>query len=515
MDLASSQIKLRWAEIHGYDSENLQEVCCAAAMNGKTFPEYIIICYQDRGMGAMTKTTRSESDSIGSLQVPINAYYGVQTLRGYQNFQITGHRVDLHFIYNVVRVKKAAAFVNRRTKQISDEMGRVIVSACDEILSGKFDDAFITDCIQGGAGTTINMNVNEVIANRATELLGGKKGEYLCHPNDHVNCSQSTNDVIPTAGKLTTIEYSLMLQQELNRLIKLLKAKAVEFNDILKMGRTQMEDAVPIRLGQEFHAYASALLRCQMRILENCGEMYMVNLGGTAIGTAVNVKRAYLDQIILELSSVTGYPLHHAADLIDSTQNLDCFVSFSGALKALAITLSKICNDFRLMSSGPRTGFEEIILPAKQNGSSIMPGKINPVIPEVVSQVAFSIVGNDMTITMAAEGGQLELNAFEPVIFSKLFDSLTSLSNAMKTLNENCIAGITANKERCEALLMNSVGIVTALCPYIGYKLSAEIAKEALARQISIRTLILEKQIMPEEKLDKILNPFAMTEPMD
>ena len=456
---------------------------------------------------------RTESDSIGSLDIPAEAYYGVQTYRGYQNFHITGIPLNPRFIKNIVKIKKAAAITNAKAGLIPKATGEAIVQACEEAIEGKLDRWFITDSIQGGAGTTANMNVNEVIANRATELLGGKKGEYLCHPNDHVNRSQSTNDVIPTAGRLTVLDYATELEANVSELTAALDRKAVEFNDIVKMGRTQLEDAVPIRLGQEFAAYSSGIRRCMKLLNEAVQEMYSVNLGGTAIGTAVNVKKQYLDEIVPTLSSVTGYDLLRAENLIDATQNLDGFVFVSGALKTLAVSLSKMCNDLRLLSSGPKTGFEEIILPAKQNGSSIMPGKVNPVIPEVVSQVAFAVIGNDTTITLAAEAGQRERNAFEPVIFYKLFESLVCLKNAVKTLTENCIDGIRSNRARCEELLDESVGTVTALCPYLGYKQSAELAKEALKKNRKIKDLVREKHLLDDELLEQILNPFAMTEP--
>ena len=457
--------------------------------------------------------TRLESDSIGSLEVPEKAYYGVQTLRGHNNFNITGHGSDIHFIKNIVRIKKAAAIVNRNCKSIDATKADAIIKACDEILENKFLDEFITDAIQGGAGTTFNMNVNEVIANRATEILGGKRGEYICHPNDHVNCAQSTNDVIPTAGKLTVLELSKPLFESIDELISALLQKSVEFDSIIKMGRTQLEDAVPIRLGQEFSAYASAIVRAKERLESSLTEMQILNLGGTAIGTAINVKREYLKNIVPKLSEITGYNLKRAENLIDATQNVDSFSAVSGSLKALAISLSKMSNDLRLLSSGPKTGIGEINLPAMQNGSSIMPGKVNPVIPEVVSQVAFVVMGNDVTIALAAEAGQLELNAFEPVIFYKLFESMVCITNAIKTLTDNCITGIVANAENCEDLLKQSVGIVTAICPYIGYKKAAEIAKEALKKNMSVKDLILKKGLMDENLLNKALDPLKMTEP--
>ncbi len=454
---------------------------------------------------------RKESDSIGTLDIPASAYYGVQSLRGAQNFNISGNLMNIEFIYNIVKIKKAASIANKSANNLDSSISNAIILACDEILQGKFDKEFITDAIQGGAGTSVNMNVNEVIANRATELLGGKLGEYICHPNDHVNKSQSTNDVVPTAGKLTILDLSNQLFNELDNLIESLDQKSCEFHDVIKMGRTQLEDAVPIRLGQEFSAYSSAIKRCYRLIIKALTEIYSVNIGGTAIGTSINANKNYLSNITNELSAITGYNLVQATDLIDSTQNLDCFVYVSGALKTCAITLSKMCNDLRLMASGPKTGISEIILPAMQNGSSIMPGKVNPVIPEVVSQVAFAVIGNDVSISMAAEAGQLELNAFEPVIFYKLFESIICLKNAVNTLTENCIKGIKANKNKCSELLNNSLGIVTALCPYIGYKKSAEIAKEALKSNLTIKEVVLKQNLLSEEQLNNILDPSHMT----
>ncbi len=459
----------------------------------------------------MKGKTRTESDSVGSLQVPFDAYYGVQTLRGYENFHITGTCVNSKFIKNIIKIKKVAAKLNGEHGQIPKNVSQAITTACDEVLLGGFQEEFITDAIQGGAGTSVNMNVNEVLANRATELIGGKKGEYLCHPNDHVNCSQSTNDVIPSAGKMTVLELADGLLAALEDLLVALGDKAKEFDGVLKMGRTQLEDAVPIRLGQEFAAYAAVLKRDYKRIENATREMRVLNLGGSAIGTSVNVSKEYLSEIAAELSKECGREFVKADDLIDATQNVDGFVCVSGSLKTLAVNLSKICNDLRLLSSGPKTGLGEIVLPAKQNGSSIMPGKVNPVIPEVVNQVAFAVIGNDTTVTMAAEGGQLELNAFCPVIFYKLFESLTCLTGAVKTLTNNCIVGIVASKERCKSLVENSVGIVTALCPYLGYKKCAELAKEALQKDKRIRDLVIEQGLLGEEELDTILDPYSMT----
>lgn len=370
------------------------------------------------------------------------------------------------------------------------------------------------DPIQGGAGTSANMNINEVVANRAIEILGGEKGNYdIVNPNDHVNMCQSTNDVFPTAGKITAIKMIHQVILQLERLYNALIAKSFAFENILKMGRTQLQDAVPVRLGQCFNAYATMVSRDIDRLIKSLDEMKTVNLGATAIGTSINAPLSYVKNIVPTLKTVVNLDLKQARDLIDATQNIDCFVAVSGILKTCAVNLSKMCNDLRLLSSGPKTGVGEINLPAKQNGSSIMPGKINPVIPEVVSQVAFNVIGNDLTITMAAEAGQLELNAFEPILFYNLFESLETLSHAISTLVDNCIIGITANEDHCLELLEESVGIATALCPYIGYKKSTEIAKSSLKTGIPIRKLVLKNGILTKEKLDSILNPATMTTP--
>ena len=389
----------------------------------------------------MKKTDyRVERDSIGVKDIPEDVYYGVQSLRAAENFHITGLNMHPEIINSLAYIKKAAAITNCEVGLLEKKKAQAIVQACDEIVSGKFHNEFIVDPVQGGAGTSLNMNANEVIANRAIEILGGKKGDYtIINPNDDVNCGQSTNDVIPTAGKMTSLRLLQNLKKQLLRLYDALNEKATEFDHIIKMGRTQMQDAVPIRLGQEFKAYSVAIMRDIHRMDKAMDEMRTLNMGGTAIGTGINADEGYLRRIVPNLTEISGMDFIQDFDLIDSTQNLDPFVAVSGAVKACAVTLSKMSNDLRLMSSGPRTGFGEINLPAKQNGSSIMPGKVNPVIPEVVNQVAFNIIGNDVTITMAAEAGQLELNAFEPIIFYCMFQSIDTLGYAVQTLVDNCI----------------------------------------------------------------------------
>lgn len=417
--------------------------------------------------------SRMEHDSIGALNVPAEAYYGVQSMHAATNFQITHRLLHPVLIDSIVMVKKAAAITNEKSGKLDQQIAQAIIQACDEILDGNLRDQFIVDAIQGGAGTSANMNANEVIANRAIEILGGTKGDYsIVHPNDHVNMSQSTNDVIPTAGKITFLKLLPQTIKELEKLEKAMEEKEAEFDDILKMGRTQLQDAVPMRLGQSFGAFAHVLKRDIKRLKNVMDEMKVLNIGATAIGTAINVDPYYLANISYELSKVAGISLKQADDLIDATQNLDGFVSVSGVLKTCAVDISKISNDLRLMSSGPRTGLSEINLPARQNGSSIMPGKINSVIPEVVSQVAYLIIGHDYTITMAAEAGQ------------------------------------------CEEYIEKSVGISTALCPYIGYAKSAEIAKKSLKTGISVKELVLEEGLLKEEELKEILKPEKMTQPM-
>ena len=455
---------------------------------------------------------RIERDMVGSESIAENVYYGLQSLRAAQNFHITGRGLIPEFIESLAQIKKAAAIVNGDSGRLDARRRDAIIQACDEIHAGGYRDQFITDAIQGGAGTSANMNVNEVVANRAIEILGGEKGDYsVVHPNDHVNMCQSTNDVIPTAGKMTVLKLMRGACAQMQRLNEALAVKEKEFDHILKMGRTQMQDAVPIRLGQEFGAYRSMVERDLHRLEKVPQELKYVNMGGTAIGTSINADPNYVHKIVPELCEISGLDLEAAPNLIDATQNLDSFVAVSSVLRVCAVNLSKMANDLRILSSGPRTGFHEINLPPRQNGSSIMPGKVNPVIPEVVSQVAFGIVGNDVTIAMAAEAGQLELNAFEPVLFYKLFESITTLTGAVQTLVDNCVSGITANEKHCEDLVNHSVGIITALCPYIGYTVAADIAKTAIRKNIPVRDELIARNILKPEQLDALLNPYAMT----
>lgn len=457
---------------------------------------------------------RIERDTVDTCQVPKDAYYGVHSIRAHENFPITGRQMDPEILKSIAQVKKACVITNNEIGLMKDEKTNAIIQACDDIIDGKLHDQFIVDAIQGGAGTSHNMSANEIIANRAIEILGGELGDYsIIHPNDHVNYGQSTNDVFPTSGKIATIRLLENTKKSLIKLVEALDKKSIEFDDYVKIGRTQMQDAIPIRLGQEFNAYSKVIIRDIKRFDQAIEAMSEVNLGATAIGTGLNADEDYVKKVVPNLSNVTGLDLRQAEDLVDGTQNLDGFVFVSSIVKTSAVSLSKISNDLRLMSSGPRCGFNEIDLPPRQNGSSIMPGKVNPVIPEVVSQVAFNIIGNDTTITMAAEAGQLELNAFEPVIFFKLFESLRTLKGAVDTLVEHCIDGIVGNKEQMKEVVDNSVGIITALVPHIGYTLAADIAKEAIKSGREVRELLLEQKIMDKETMEKILESTAMTTP--
>ena len=449
---------------------------------------------------------RQEHDSIGTVSLPDNAYYGVQSLRARENFPMTGHLLHPFMIESLVMIKKAAALANQRAGALKPEIASAIVRACDEILNGKLRDQFIVDPIQGGAGTSANMNANEVVANRACEILGGQKGDGSVHPNDHVNMAQSTNDVFPSAGKLTALRLTEALLASLDRLIAAFEKKAQENAAVLKLGRTQLQDAVPMFLGQEFKAHADALRRCSNRVLRGRNELFELNLGATAIGTSINATEGYLNCVVDILADLTGQPVKAADDLIDATQNADSFAAISSSVRNCALVMSKIANDMRLLSSGPCGGIEELQLPARQPGSSIMPGKINPVIPEVVTQAAFLVCGHDSTISMAVEAGQLELNAFEPVIFYCLFESLEVLTHAADTFRERCVEGILADETHCSEMLMKSTVIATALCPRFGYETATSIVKKAQAEHRTVMDVAREELSLDPGTLEKIIN---------
>ena len=457
---------------------------------------------------------RVESDLIGELQVPIDAYYGVQTQRAINNYKISNTRMCDYpeYIIAMAYVKMAAAAANTELGVLPKEIGEAIVKACQEIVDGKFWDQFPVDMMQGGAGTSVNMNANEVIANRAIELLGHKKGEYqYCSPNDHVNCAQSTNDAYPSAFRYTFVRMNKHVEKALEDLIASLRAKGEEFKDVIKMGRTQLQDAVPMTSGQEFNAFANNLEEEIANLERNVVLLKEINMGGTAIGTGLNAVPGFAELCTRRLSEFSGDQFIKAPDLVEATPDTGAYVSYSAALKRLAIKLSKICNDLRLMASGPRCGLHEINLPPMAPGSSIMPGKVNPVIPEVTNQVCFKVIGNDTTVAFAAEAGQLQLNVMEPVIAQSILESVTWLRNAIDTLRTRCIEGITVNADHCYEMVRNSIGIVTALNPYIGYKASTKVAKEALETGRSVYDLVLEHGYMTKEKLDEALDPKAMT----
>jgi aspartate ammonia-lyase len=464
----------------------------------------------------MGMKTRIEHDLLGDREVPDHCYFGVQTLRAMENFDITGIPISSspELIRALAYVKKAAALANLELGILPAPIARAIASACDEMIDGEWHDQFVVDVFQGGAGTSTNMNANEVIANRALELMGHEKGEYqYCHPNNHVNCSQSTNDAYPTAFRLALHAELRKLMEKLALLQRSFAAKGGEFADVLKMGRTQLQDAVPMTLGLEFSAYATTIGEDIERIFEVHNLIHEINLGATAIGTGLNAPPGYTRLVTEQLRNLTGIPLVTSPNLIEATWDTGAYMQISGVLKRFAVKLSKICNDLRLLSSGPRAGFNEINLPKMQPGSSIMPGKVNPVIPEVVNQIAYQVVGADITITMASENGQLELNVMEPVIAYNLFQSIDMLGRACTTLAQKCIDGITANREQCRKLVENSIGIVTALNPCIGYENSSAVAREALEQNRSVYDLILEKQLLPKEKLDEILSVENMMHP--
>ncbi|MDI3481529.1 MAG: aspartate ammonia-lyase [Tepidanaerobacteraceae bacterium] len=457
---------------------------------------------------------RVEHDLLGERHVPEDAYYGIHTLRAMENFPITGRPIHKKLVMALVTVKKAAALANLELKFLPERIGQAIVAACDDILAGNLLDQFVVDSIQGGAGTSSNMNANEVIANRAIEILGGKKGDYsIVHPINHVNLFQSTNDVYPTALRIASIWLLKPLSENMARLQDALQQKENEFCDVIKVGRTQLQDAVPIMLGQEFGAYAQAVARDRWRLYKVQERLRQVNIGGTAVGTGLNADRRYIYLVTEKLQDLTGLGLARAEYLMDPTQNADVFVEVSGLLKSAAVNLSKIANDLRLLSSGPRAGFMEINLPAMQAGSSIMPGKVNPIIPEVVNLTAFQVMANDVAITLAAQAGQLELNAMLPLIARNLLESLEIMDNAVKTFIDRCISGITANRQRCRQLLEESFSTLTALTPYIGYDAATAVAQKVLAEKKSVRQAVLEMGLMDESALDSVLNPYELTKP--
>ena len=470
------------------------------------------------GAGASLGSVRLEHDLLGERDLPSHVYYGIQTLRAIENFPMSGVTLQHfgHFIDALAFVKKAAALANHELGVLDEARANAIASACDEILAGKLHDQFVVDMIQGGAGTSTNMNANEVIANRGLELLGKNKGDYVnLHPNDHVNLSQSTNDAYPTAIKLAVILSLRDTLQAIKTLQQGLIGKSQEFSDVLKMGRTENQDAVPMTLGQEFGAYAN-MLGSAMRALNHAvDELHEINMGATAIGTGINSPPGYAELVTQKLVEASGIPVRKAADLVESTQDSAAFAQMSATMKRAAIQISKICNDLRWLSSGPRCGLYEIRLPAMQPGSSIMPGKVNPVIPEVVNQICYQIIGYDLTISMASEASELELNMAEPIIAYNLLHGLMLLKNACLVLNNRCIVGIEANRERCREYVQNSIGLVTALNPVLGYERSVAIAKEALATDASVYDLAQEKGWLSKAELDDLLRPENMTKPRD
>lgn len=460
--------------------------------------------------------TRKEHDLLGDKEVPVEALFGIQTLRCLENFDIsTSHLYDYpEFIRAFGIVKKGAILANHELKLVSDEIKNAIVQACEELMEGKHTEHFPIDMIQGGAGTSANMNANEVIANRALEIMGKQHGEYqFCHPNDHVNMAQSTNDAYPTAMHIGMYEVHQGVKTALLNLIASLERKAKEFSNVIKMGRTQLQDAVPMTLGQSFSAFASAMKHEAKKLDRAAEEFLTINMGATAIGTGITAEPGYAEACVKHIKQITGWKIKLAENLVEATNDTSSMAGYSSALKQLAIRISKMCNDLRLLSSGPRAGLGEINLPPKQPGSSIMPGKVNPVIPEVMNQICFKVIGNDVTLTIASEAAQLELNVMEPVMVQSLVESADWLKRGFDTLRLECIDGITANKEWTKKQVENSIGIVTALKPYIGYAKSTEVAKEALATGASVYDLVLSKKILTKAQLDKILDPKHMIKP--
>ncbi|WP_248930622.1 aspartate ammonia-lyase [Paenibacillus hamazuiensis] len=462
----------------------------------------------------LRESMRLEKDFLGEKEVPADAYYGIQTVRAVENFPITGYTIHKELIIAMAMVKKAAATANMEIKQLTPRIGQAVVQAAEEIISGKWHDQFIVDPIQGGAGTSINMNANEVIANRAIELIGGTKGDYgAISPNTHVNMSQSTNDTFPTALHIAVLSLLEKLLATMKELHEAFRRKAKQFDHVIKMGRTHLQDAVPIRLGQEFEAYSRVLERDIVRIQRTREHLHEVNLGATAVGTGLNADPRYIRRAVEVLADISGFPLKNAGHLPDATQNTDVYTEVSAALKVCMINMSKVAGDLRLMASGPRAGLGEISLPARQPGSSIMPGKVNPVMCEVVNQVAFQVIGNDHTICLASEAGQLELNVMEPVLMFNLLQSLSMMNQVFRVFRTHCLEGIEANEQRCKEYVDKSVGIMTALNPHLGYEASARIAREAILTGKSVRELVLLHNVLTEDELELILDPYQMTEP--
>jgi aspartate ammonia-lyase len=461
----------------------------------------------------MTTNTRTEKDPLGELQVPADALYGVQTLRAVQNFPISGLKPLPAFVEAVVRIKRAAAITHKETGRLDAKLADAIIKAADEILSGQHREHFVVDPYQAGAGTSHNMNINEVLANRANELLGGKRGEYKpVHPNDHVNMAQSTNDVIPTAIRLGSVTELPKLQAAFENLIGAFEAKGREFDDVMKSGRTHLQDAMPIRLGQEFTAYAGSLRRALQRVTEAANYLRDLGIGGSAVGTGVNVEPEYPAIMVRELAKSAGVEVREGEDRIQLMQSMGDAASFSSQLKNLALDLSKIASDLRLLASGPRTGLDEIRLPAVQPGSSIMPGKINPSIPEMVNQACFQVMGNDACVTISAEHGQLELNVMMPVIAQNIFLSMRILTNTANTLADRCVKGIEANAEQCAFWVERSAALATALAPQIGYARAAELSKQSVKENILIRDLVKREHVIPDDEIDEVLDLRKMTE---
>jgi aspartate ammonia-lyase len=457
---------------------------------------------------------RIEHDLLGERQVPDEYYYGIHTVRALENFNLSGKPIHEELVKALAVVKKAAAQANEGAGLLEKKVSRAIQEACDEISADKLMENFVVDSLQGGAGTSANMNINEVVANRAIEILGGKKGEYeLVHPLDHVNMSQSTNDVFPTAVRIAAIRLLKPVSELFAELQSTLQEKEEEFATVLKVGRTQLQDAVPVLLGQEFGAWAQAIARDRWRLYKVEERLRQVNLGGTAVGTGINAEKKYVFTVIEKLRALTGIGLARAEYMMDITQNADVFVEVSGLLKTAAVNLSKLANDLRLLSSGPTAGLGELRLQPVQAGSSIMPGKVNPVIPEAINQIAFQIIGNDLTITMAAQAGQLELNPFLPVIAYNLFEMLDLLKNGLRIFIDKCIKGITADKDRCNELVENSLTMVTALVGHIGYENASEVAKECLNSGMTVKEILYGKNIMDKELIKLILDPVEMTKP--